>query len=62
MSQQKESSIVDTVTSIFHSFTNVATTTAKSGATIAHKGLAASREKIHSAADKLGLRDKVGIF
>lgn len=45
--------------SIFSSFTDFAVSAAKTGTNVAKKGASASRAAVHSAADKVGLKDQV---
>ena len=53
------SNVSSSAANVFSSFTTAVKSAAKMGANVAEKGLSTTRDTIHSAADKLGLRDKV---
>ena len=59
MSSNNQSTETSSFQSVFAKMAGFAVTATKTGTSIAKKGASATRTAVHSAADKVGLKDQV---
>ena len=62
MSSNNQSSDTSSFQTVFAKMAGFAVTATKTGTSIAKKGASATRTAVHSAADKVGLKDQVNHF